>query len=118
MTPINTQALETMIRTAGGDQAFFIEMIEAFLSDSQQLIADLEQSVTAGDTRLLERTAHSLKANSEIFGAMLLATITHMLEELGRRGELSGAAELVGQAATEYERVRVALAALAGAEAE
>ena len=109
--PINPEALEIMLQMVGGDTAFLAEMIDTYLADSPQLLTDLGQAVAAGDAELLRRAAHSLKSNSENFGAHALAAIARALEELGKRGELAGAAALVAKGTAEYERVQPALLA-------
>ena len=107
--PINSEALETMLQMVGGDTAFLAEMIDAYLADSPQLLADLRQAVAVGDTDLLRRAAHSLKSNSENFGATALAALARKLEELGKSGVLADAYDLTEQAAAEYQRVKGAL---------
>jgi HPt (histidine-containing phosphotransfer) domain-containing protein len=107
--PIDPQALETMLQMVGGDTAFLAEMIDAYLVDSPQLLADLRQALNEEDAELLRRAAHSLKSNSENFGAHGLAALARNLEELGKSGSLAEANNLTEQVAAEYERVKRAL---------
>jgi HPt (histidine-containing phosphotransfer) domain-containing protein len=107
--PIDSHALEAMLEMVGGDTAFLAEMIDTYLADSPQLLDDLGRAVAAEDAELLRRVAHSLKSNSEGFGAMALAAIARRLEELGKAKALEGAAALLAEATAEYERVQAAL---------
>lgn len=107
--PINPEALETMLQMVGGDTAFLAEMIDAYLADSPQLLAELRQALAAGDADRLRRAAHSLKSNSENFGAHSLAALARKLEELGKIGSLADAHHLTEQATAEYDRVKRAL---------
>lgn len=109
--PIDPQALASMLQMVSGDSSFLAEMIDTYLADSPQLLAEAGQAVAAGDTELLRRTAHSLKSNSEQFGATALAALARRLEQLGKDGALEGAAALLADAAAEYERVELALIA-------
>jgi HPt (histidine-containing phosphotransfer) domain-containing protein len=108
-SPIDPAALETMLQMVGGDTAFLTEMIDAYLADSPQLLADLREALNTEDAELLRRGAHSLKSNSENFGAHALAALARSLEELGKSGSLADAYNLTELAAAEYERVKGAL---------
>jgi len=102
--------LDQLRATMGSD--FLAEVIDAFLSDTPQLIGDLHQSLAGGNTEVLQRAAHSLRSNSATFGAMTLSALCKELEEQARAGTLDGAAERVGRVEPEYEQVRVALEAV------
>jgi len=108
-SPIDPAALEMMLQMVGGDTAFLTEMIDAYLADSPQLLADLREALNTEDAELLRRGAHSLKSNSENFGAHALTALARNLEELGKSGSLADAYNLTEQAAAEYERVKGAL---------
>ena len=108
-SPLDPAALETMLQMVGGDTAFLAEMIDAYLADSPQLLAELRQALNTRDPELLRRAAHSLKSNSENFGAHTLAALARKLEELGKTGSLADAYHLTEQVGAEYEQVRRAL---------
>jgi HPt (histidine-containing phosphotransfer) domain-containing protein len=108
---IDPTALQAMLEMVGGDTAFLAEMIDTYLADSPQLLADLGQAVDGGNAELLRRAAHSLKSNSAGFGAHALAALARQLEDLGKQGSTAGAAPLLAAAGAEYERVQAALLA-------
>jgi HPt (histidine-containing phosphotransfer) domain-containing protein len=106
-------ALESLRATVGGDSEFLIELIDTFLEDAPMLLADLGQAAEQGDADELRLAAHSLKSNSADFGARALAALCKELEMMGKTGALDGAVERVAQVEAEYERVKIALQAMA-----
>ena len=112
-TILDPAALESLRETVGGDPEFLIELIDTFLEDAPQLLADMGQAVEQGDAGGLRLAAHSFKSNSADFGAKALATLCKELEMMGKAGALDGAVERVTRAEGEYERVKTALQAIA-----
>lgn len=110
-TILDPSALQAMLEMVGGDTTFLAEMIDTYLADSPQLLADLGRAVEGGNADLLRRAAHSLKSNSAGFGAHTLAAIARQLEELGKQGGTDGAAPLLAEAGAEFGRVQAALLA-------
>jgi len=96
----------------GGDADFLAELMDIFLEDAPQMLAEMSQAVEDSDAAVLRRAAHSLKSNSADFGAMALSNLCRELEGMGKAGTLAGAAEKVVQAGAEYERVQGALETL------
>jgi PAS domain S-box-containing protein len=107
-------ALEKLNKMVDGDTDFLAELIDTFLEDAPQLLADLRQALEQGDAAGLRLAAHTLKSNSVDFGAATLAKLCQELETMGKAGVLAGANQLVMQAETEYEQVKVALATVRG----
>jgi HPt (histidine-containing phosphotransfer) domain-containing protein len=106
---LDPNAWNRLEEMAGGDAAFLAELVETFLEDAPQLLADMRQSVGGGDAAGLRLAAHSLKSNSADFGAMELSGMCRELEGMGKAGTLTGAEEKVGQAEAEYAVVAAAL---------
>jgi HPt (histidine-containing phosphotransfer) domain-containing protein len=106
---LDPAALENLQEMMGGDVEFLAELIDTFLKDAPQILTDMRQAVEQGDTAGLRLAAHSLKSNSADFGMMALSNLCRELEGMGKAGTLDGAAELVAQAAVEYEQVKAAL---------
>ena len=109
---LDSTALENLRKAIGGDAAFLADLIDTFLDDAPQLLADMHDAAEQGDAERLRIAAHSLKSNSADFGATSLYNSSKELEAMGKAGALAGAAELVAQAETEYERVKAALEAV------
>lgn len=97
------------LRAMVGGQKSLIELIDAFLDDTPQLITELQMGLEHMDTKTLTRAAHSLKSNSADFGAFHLNGLCKDLESMGRTGSLDGAAPLVALAQSEFEKVKGAL---------
>jgi PAS domain S-box-containing protein len=105
---LDKEKLEDLKIIVGG-QEYLIELIEAFLDDAPQLVAELQQSLRQQDTAILTRAAHSLKSNSADFGAISLNGLCKELEAMGRAGSLDGAAPLVARVEAEFVMVKEAL---------
>src|SRR5215210_5945336 len=108
---IDRAVLDDLLKTVGGDRSFLAELIDSYFDDTPRQLALMRRALEVGDAEELRRAAHTLKSNSANFGAMTLSSICKELEALGKRGELTGAAEQIEQIETEYTRVRYALQA-------
>ena len=63
---------------------FMAELVATFLSDAENMFADMTRSIADQDADGYRRAAHSMKSNAQTFGATPLA-------EQARAMELSGA---------------------------
>jgi HPt (histidine-containing phosphotransfer) domain-containing protein len=79
------------LREVDEDGSLVAEVIETFLSDAPKQIEAIERGVATGDSKLLDRAAHTLKATSATVGAMILSAICKELESLGRAGDTAAA---------------------------
>ena len=109
---LNPAALENLREMIGGDPDFLAELMDTFLNEAPQLLADMRQAVEDRDAAGLRLAAHSLKSNSTDFGAMTLSNLCWELEGMGKAGTLDGVAEKVAQVEAEYERVKPAMEAV------
>ena len=78
-----------------GGTGLFEELVGLFVADAQRQVRAIEEALTAGDARTLERCAHTLKSSSASLGAGELSSICFELEKLGRAGSLAQAEALV-----------------------
>jgi len=92
--------------------AFLFEIIGIFLDDTPQRIAELDESLAAGDANRLARTAHSIKGSSSNLGAVGLRAICEKLEHQVRTNGLAEVAPLVATVKIEFGRAQVELAKL------
>jgi HPt (histidine-containing phosphotransfer) domain-containing protein len=106
---LDQSALDNLLKLIGGDLELLAELIDIFLRSGPNLLENLEQSISKDDAAGLRMAAHSLKANAADFGATILANLCQELEELGKAGQLDGAADYTNQIQAEYVRVQVAL---------
>ena len=110
--PLDPAALAALRDLNPGDDSFFQDLVQIFLDDSPQRIAEIEQSLVKGDARQLTLAAHSLKGSSANFGAERLRALSEQLELLGRQGSPGDAPAQLRALKDEFTRVRAALEAL------
>jgi HPt (histidine-containing phosphotransfer) domain-containing protein len=112
---IDPQAIENLRALNPGDNDEFLrEIAGIFLEDTPVRIAELEQSLAAGDQVKFARAAHSIKGSSSNLGAAALRTAAETLEHQARSSGLSGVAPYVAAVKAEYDRAAAALKALLG----
>lgn len=75
----------------GGDEELLKEVARLFLDDCARSLQELEEAVTAGDAKRLEREAHTLKGSVANFGAAPVTDAAFALETMGRNQDLSTA---------------------------
>ena len=106
---LDPAALRNLRLMADGDDAVLAGLMDTYFKTAGELFGTLRQAVEQGDAAALCLAAHSLKSNSESFGALALGDLCRGLEAQGRSGALQGAAEGLAGAEAEYARVRLAL---------
>jgi HPt (histidine-containing phosphotransfer) domain-containing protein len=63
---------------AGAD--FVVELVGTFLEEAPAMLAEMRSAQAAGNADAFRRAAHSLKSNSNTFGATLLGVMARDLE--------------------------------------
>jgi len=76
----------------GGDEGLLQELATLFLRESPGWLQEASAALAAGDAVKLQRTAHTLKGAVGIFGARAAQEAALKLEQVGRGGNLAGAA--------------------------
>jgi HPt (histidine-containing phosphotransfer) domain-containing protein len=107
--PLDRPTYDALLKMVGGDREFVAELVDTYLADAVDQLAGLDAAIAAGDVAALVRPAHSLKSSSLNVGALQLGEVARQLEEQGREGRFEGAVELVADARSRFEAVRVAL---------
>ena len=77
-TTIDAPTFKALQDAAGAD--FVAELVQTFIGEAPNMIADLRSALDAGDAERFRRVAHSLKSNSHTFGAMALGALARDLE--------------------------------------
>ena len=67
--------------TAGAE--FVVELVDTFLEEAPQMLADLRGAQSAGAAERFRRAAHTLKSNGNTFGALKLGAMARDLELAG-----------------------------------
>ena len=107
---IDSATFDALKETTGAE--FVRELVDTFLTEAPLMLDDLRGALAAGDADRFRRAAHSLKSNSNTFGALTLGAMARELE-LGGLGHASTAGTRPLEAlALEYSRVAAALTEL------
>ena len=109
---LDPAAIEALRELNPGEDSFFRDLVQIFLDDSPQRVAEIEQALAQGDARQLTLAAHSLKGSSSNFGADRLRSLSEQLEQLGQQGSLGDVPAHLLALKDEFVRVRAALEAL------
>jgi len=116
-TPVLDPAvLATMRESVGGDTAFVIDLVEAYLADAMTQLDEMDRAIGAADAAALVRPAHTLKSSSLTVGATRMAGIARSLEQLARAGTLDHADALAQEAHAEWPPLDAALRAWIAAQ--
>ena len=86
MSVINKATFEELKQMSGED--FITELIDAFLDDAPNMLANMQSALDAKDVESFRRNAHSLKSNANTFGASELGELAKELEQMGKNNDL------------------------------
>lgn len=81
--------MSSLIESAGGEGPIVKELIEIFLEDGQNLLQEVEESVSLKDMERLKRASHTLKGLVGSVGATTAYDYAKRLEEIGSSGDHS-----------------------------
>jgi HPt (histidine-containing phosphotransfer) domain-containing protein len=95
---VDRGVLERLATDLGdGDYTIVAELIDVFLADTPQMLAEIRAALAASAAVVVQRAAHSIKASSASLGAQPLVGACSMLEALARDGHLADGAEHLHQ---------------------
>lgn len=107
---LDPQVIENLRQlTADGEPDVLAEVLQLFLQDVPRRIAKLRAACAAGDAVEVYKAAHSLKGSAGNIGAQTLFALCRQLDDKGRAGDLTDAAQLVDTLDREFARVEVAI---------
>ena len=110
---IDPQSIENLRALNPDDNDEFLrEIAGIFIEDTPQRIAELEQSLSAGDLTKFTRAAHSIKGSSSNLGAMALRAAAEKLEHHARAEGFTDVGVLLSNLKAEFDRAQVALTTL------
>ncbi|MGH7947525.1 MAG: Hpt domain-containing protein [Opitutaceae bacterium] len=110
---IDPQSIENLRALNPDDNGEFLrEIAGIFFEDTPHRIAELDQSLAAGDLSRFVRAAHSIKGSSSNLGAMALRVAAGKLEHQARAQGLGDVVSLLSDVKTEFDRAQSALTAL------
>jgi histidine phosphotransfer protein HptB len=73
------------------------ELVDTFVEDSRQRIADLRRASVENDLHLLWHTAQTLKSACMDLGAVKLAALCERLADVAHRGTMAGSEPVLGE---------------------
>ena len=92
---------------AGAD--FVAELVQTFLEEAPTLLGELRAARQAGDAERFRRAAHSLKSNSQTFGATALGAAARALELAGLAADAAHDERAIQALEAEYQGAAAAL---------
>ena len=108
---LDPQAIAALRELNPGDDSFLRDLIQIYLADSPQRIAEMEEALAHTDSRKLMIAAHSLKGSSANFGAAALRALSEKVEHLARTEALAEAQVHLPALREEFARVKAELEA-------
>ena len=86
MSTIDQATFNELKQMSGAD--FINELIDAFLDDAPNMIQNMHNALDTKDVESFRRNAHSLKSNTNTFGATELGVLAKELEMMGKENNL------------------------------
>ena len=83
---LDQAALDSLLQMVGGDADFVDELVDTFLADVPQQLAELRAAVAAGTAADAVRPAHTLKGTAASIGARAVEATSRSIEEGARAG--------------------------------
>jgi HPt (histidine-containing phosphotransfer) domain-containing protein len=105
--PVIDKAVYAELQDTAGVE-FVAELVDTFLEEASGMLAELRSARAQNHADRFRRAAHSLKSNSNTFGAMKLGALARDLELKGL--DADPAHDTVAIAALDIEYTRVAAA--------
>jgi HPt (histidine-containing phosphotransfer) domain-containing protein len=105
---LDISVIETLRSMGGEDVDIVADLTAAFVSDGQDRLSKMNESLNTGDETLARRAAHSLKGMCGSIGAMHLTALSAQLEK-SEPGAINRAR--VQEIELEFRRVSAALQA-------
>ncbi|MFP4389542.1 MAG: response regulator, partial [Desulfococcaceae bacterium] len=101
-----------LLSSFDNDWDFFKDCVHMFREDYPAMLSAIQETIGTGDAPGLRRSAHALKGMVGNFGARAIARTAFVLEEMGRRAELSQGEAICQQLAEELSGLEKTLQAI------
>ncbi|MFH1733639.1 MAG: response regulator [bacterium] len=103
--PVEPCNPNTLLDNFSGDRELLLEIAEIFLETHTELITSIQSAIDQNDATTLDQAAHSLKGAVSNFGLQEATEAAFKLEQMGREGNLEGAAFQFDQLKIEIDKV-------------
>ncbi|HEX8012790.1 MAG TPA: Hpt domain-containing protein [Casimicrobiaceae bacterium] len=107
---IDRATFDALEQTTGPD--FVADLVDTFLQEAPRMLDELRGALAAKEADKFRRAAHSLKSNSNTFGALALGAMARELELAGVAKANERGTTSLDALAKEYSRVAAALTEL------
>lgn len=98
----------------GGDEDLLKEVAALFLDDIPNMVAAIDQAISKGDPKAIERAAHTLKGCVSNFGAADAHDAALELEKMGREQSIARAQDGYAVLLTRLEELKPELQSFIG----
>lgn len=110
---VDMKVIESLRELGGDDDPGLVtELIALFLDDAPKRLAEIETALATGDSKLLERAAHTLKSSAANVGAAGLSKLCGEMEERVRSRDLAPLPQLCTSSKASFGRAADALRAI------
>jgi len=109
--------LDDALARIEGDRELLEEIVSIFIAECASNMDAIRQAHSAGDARLLERLAHTVKGASANLGAVAVSQAAFRIEKTAASGDLASCAELIEKMQQEIDRLLPELEAVSQKEA-
>jgi two-component system sensor histidine kinase/response regulator len=103
--------IEQIQEVADGDIEFERDLIETFLSDSEEQIRGLEAALRERDAEEVRGRAHTIKGSSANAGAKVMQELAYQMEKIGAGKEFTQAPDVYSELKDAFEQARELLQA-------
>ncbi len=97
--------LSKALKAVGDDEEILREVMQAFLEECPDLIAQLQKGLQEDDPPTVGRAAHTIKGSLRIFEFEEVTELAWQLEQKGRSGNLQETSEVLDQLRTRLSRI-------------
>lgn len=97
--------LNAALNRLDGDMELFKELAEMFISDCPRLMSDIKEAIASEDSTAVERASHAIKGVVGNFSAEPAFEAALKLEQMGHKGNISGADKAFIILETEIDRL-------------
>ncbi len=101
---VEPKTIAYLRQLGGADENFVRDLIALYVEDGGQRIAAIRNAIAANDATEMASAAHGLKSSAGNMGAMKVRAIAEVLEQIGRKGSIDGAAVEAAKLEAEHAR--------------
>jgi|GEM_PF-454562 len=101
--------VKRMGKLGRGDVSKTRELVEIYITQSEDMHLKLQEAFEAGDLKRVEQVAHKWSGSSSTCGVVAVAPLLKQIENLARDGKMVEASAIYEQVPMQHERVRAFL---------